>query len=129
MTIRVIVTLGFILLATSPARCKGATTNELPLRSQCISKVVVESPAKSGQLAGFMELSIANGIPLAGYAQHDGKVIYFQFGRSCQKKNSYASSLMDAYEKKHGSVKYRVVEETVTPSTNTIELSGPYWRD
>ena len=60
----------------------------------------------------------------------DGSRIYFQFRNDCYKRDEMAATLIGYWQSKacisQGSER---IERTITPSTRTIDVRGPSWRD
>lgn len=101
----------------------------LPSRTECISKVVLESVNKQDpSIRGFVPQSIKEGIPLAGYTMQENKYLYFQYKYNCGDKDKFTNELMAALNARRvDPLRYRIDRGMVAPSTNTVDISGKYW--
>lgn len=124
------------LMACSLGGCnsKFSATSEradLPLRSQCITRVILDNlPDNSSRLfTGFAAIAYKNKIPLAGYSFQENRYIYFQYKTSCSMRLKFSNELMRIYTNSGYKVNYNISAEPVTPSTKTIDLQGDGWAD
>lgn len=107
-----------------------ARQNQLPLRKDCIVKVISLAPEETlfrkGGLAALLGISRLSDIPLAGYRVATARIVYLQFSGMCD-------SRVDMSEKLFGTLfsddSFEVEEVTVMPNAGTINLVGPSWRD
>lgn len=60
----------------------------------------------------------------------DGTRIYFQFKSDCAHKADMAFDLIEFWRSKNSDIpKFSRIKNPIIPSLDTIEFSGPYWRD
>ena len=60
----------------------------------------------------------------------DGSQIYFQFNKNCYKSDEMAATLIGYWRSKGLDLpRFERIAGTIGPSTQTIDVRGPYWRD
>lgn len=60
----------------------------------------------------------------------DGTRLYLQFRRDCEKKQEFAAQVMAFWQSMGLDLpQFERIEEPIVPSTDTIEVWGPSWRD
>ena len=60
----------------------------------------------------------------------DGSKLYFQFADDCDKKEEMAAALIGYWRSEGLDLpSFKRIEGTITPSTDTIDMRGPSWRD
>ena len=137
MTIQHIPTFAFMSLAISAAVSQCVARNsdvqlDRPRRDQCIVEVVINRPEKIN-LNWFTDLrreAHASNIPLAAFRIRKPASIYLQFQSDCDRRQDLSRELMLGYVEKHSlKVNFEVSEKIVSPSTTTIDVAGPYWRE
>lgn len=119
------------LLTISVSGC--ASQDQLPLRKQCIVKVVSLAPMQTrfatGGLGGIKELMPAaakENIPLAGVNVKNNEILFLQYGSKCMSRFKMTNILMHRIFKPS---QISIVHKVIMPGMNTINISGPQWRD
>jgi len=60
----------------------------------------------------------------------DGSRLYFQFKGDCDKKAEMAETLIGYWRSEGLDLpRFQRIEGTITPSLETIDVGGPFWRD
>ena len=113
-------------------------------RSDCIAKVELDwedsvdlpTREKVRQAIGdAISRTIADGSglprPSISYKGSDKELLYLQYRNQCDKKIEITNQLLTQHvaPRVSGFPVYNVSNEAVIPSTNTIEVYGPYWVD
>jgi hypothetical protein len=60
----------------------------------------------------------------------DGTRMYLQFKRDCDKKQDLAAQVIAFWQSKSMDLpRFERIDEPIVPSLDTIEATGPSWRD
>lgn len=118
--------------------------NALPSRSECIVKIVFETPhyemLSVEKLNGISDF-ISSGIVRSGQIEIIGgqrihrrdeqtAEVFLQYTQSCNQRFSLADkALLKGEFSENSAISYGVSRQDVTPGFDTIALNGPYWRD
>jgi hypothetical protein len=108
-----------------------------PTRSECIigfrldwSKVAADQHAIRNSL-GLRPIGDQRIVALSGMAiTPDGKELYLQFNRDCDEKAGMAAALIAFWRSEGLDLPvFNRLAEPIVPSTRTMDLKGPDWRD
>jgi hypothetical protein len=116
-------------LLTIVVLLQACRKEQLPLRSECIVRAEISSVdpqrIEDSTLARIMPSASAARIPLAAYTVH-GKTLYFQYQRNCGQRIDFTNALLSAA---NIHLAAPLSTQPVAPSTKTIAVTGPAWRD
>lgn len=60
----------------------------------------------------------------------DGSHLYFQFSGNCERKKELSATLIGYWRSEGLNLpRFKRIAGTIIPSTKTIDVRGPYWRD
>jgi hypothetical protein len=138
---RIIVILITLVIGLSAA-CVDSEPR-LPLRKDCIAKVILDWPpalsssAKEETVEDIVDAIMFSGArggpdhhPSLAVQGKSRELLYMQFRKDCKHRVRNAQELM-AYVKTvvPNSPMFRTSTKTVKPSAETISVWGPHWRD
>lgn len=120
----------------------ACTKAEKPTRSSCILKLEIQWKKQvPGQHASQVlkeftyffiraykadknKETVGPSLIIHGSPAH---TLYLQFASDCESKYEVTNSILQQY--KSDKIKLTVSKETIKPSINTIQVTGPYWKD
>lgn len=110
---------------------------EKPTRSECIAGFRLDwSQVKSNRhdvRNSFAHLPLGSQriVRITALAiSQDGSQLYFQFKNNCEKKAEMAAILIEYWRSEGLDLpRFERIGGTITPSTETIDVRGPDWRD
>jgi hypothetical protein len=112
-------------------------TAEKPTRSECIIGFNMDwSKVKSDRYLvrnSFVHMPPGNRriARLTSRAMSDDRTrLYFQFAYDCEKQAEMAATLIEYWRSEGLDLpRFERIEGTITPSVQTIDVQGPFWRD
>jgi len=100
-----------------------------PARADCISRAQVRGDSfgrvSNDALLELMPIAAQQGIPLAGYEIH-GKSLYLQYSDQCASRLGFTRQILSMAGL---GLSAPLSDQVVAPGVDTIDLSGPAWRD
>jgi hypothetical protein len=126
---RSIVVCSFILIAAA------AAAEQKPTRSECIIGFRLDWSQVKDELASNNAMGSPTGDKrieaLAGMMKSlDGERLYLQFRSDCDRKLEMALRVIDLWRSEGIDLpKFERILDPIMPSTRTIDLRGPAWRD